>query len=105
MNEPGLKFGVPSTEFTMPVAPALIVGRVSVPVGVSETTLSPESVIMYAVVPAEFTAIMRGLLAGVDGRTESAAGEAPRNDHRAIQPPARYGSSTAITASRTFCAS
>ena len=62
MNEPGRKFGVPSAEFTMPRAPVVIAGRVSVPVGVSETTLKPESVIMYAVVPAEFTAIMRGLV-------------------------------------------
>src|ERR1039457_2783127 len=60
MNEPGWKVGVPSAEFTMPPAP--IAGRVSVPVGVSETTLSPDSVIMYAVVPAAFTAIMRGLV-------------------------------------------
>src|SRR5450756_1270331 len=62
MNEPGSKFGVPSAEFTMPRAPVSIAGRVSVPVGVSETTLSPESVIIYDVVPAEFTAIMRGLV-------------------------------------------
>src|ERR1039458_10651801 len=62
MNEPGWKFGVPSAEFTMPPAPVLIAGRVSVPVGVSETTLSPDSVIMYAVVPAAFTAIIRGLV-------------------------------------------
>ena len=33
-------------EFTMPPAPVLIAGRVSAPVGVSETTLRPESVIM-----------------------------------------------------------
>ena len=46
----------------MPRAPVSIAGRVSTPVGVSETTLSPESVIMYAVVPAEFTAIMRGFV-------------------------------------------
>jgi ATP-dependent DNA helicase RecG len=46
----------------VPRAPVSIAGRVSVPVGVSETTLSPESVIMYAVVPAEFTAIMRGFV-------------------------------------------
>ena len=62
INEPGLKFAVPSAEFTIPRAPVVIAGRVSVPVGVSDTTLRPESVIMYAVVPAEFTAIMRGFV-------------------------------------------
>lgn len=47
MNEAGLKFGVPSAEFTMPFAPVPIAGRASVPVGVSETLLNlvnfPES--------------------------------------------------------------
>jgi hypothetical protein len=47
MNEAGLKFGVPSAEFTMPFAPVPLAGRVSVPVGVSETLLNlvhfPES--------------------------------------------------------------
>jgi len=45
MKEPGRKFGVPSAEFTIPRAPVLIEGRVSVFAGASETTLRPESVI------------------------------------------------------------
>src|SRR5581483_5706414 len=44
-NEPGLRFWVPSLEFTMPRAPVAIVGRVLVLAGVVETTLSPERVI------------------------------------------------------------
>src|SRR4051812_39957059 len=62
MNDPGLKLVVPSAELMMPRAPVLITGRVSVPVGASEITLNPESVITYAVVPGESTTIMRGLV-------------------------------------------
>ncbi len=61
MNDPGVMLAEPSDEFTMPVAPVLIVGCVFVLVGASETTLKPESVIAYAVEPAESTTICRGL--------------------------------------------
>src|SRR5215471_14914697 len=62
INEPGRKVAVPSAEFTMPRAPVAIVGRVSVPVGARLITLRPLKVIMYAVVPAESTAIWRGVV-------------------------------------------
>ena len=68
-NEPGLKFGVPSLEFTMPRAPVVIVGRVPVPAGVVETTLSPESVIAYALPLRIRRQLARGQLARVVPKT------------------------------------
>src|SRR5579871_4530212 len=57
MKEPGLMLLVPSVAFTIPPAPGAITGRVFGPEAVSEITLSPDSVMAYAVVPAESTTI------------------------------------------------
>src|SRR5579871_961215 len=62
MKEPGLMLLVPSVAFTIPPAPGAITGRVFGPEAVSEITLSPDSVMAYAVVPAESTTIWRGLV-------------------------------------------
>src|SRR4051794_34701374 len=62
MNDPGRRFAVPSAAFTIPRAPAVIDGRVSVVEGANEMTLRPDSVIAYAVVPAESTTICRGFV-------------------------------------------
>ena len=60
INEPGVMFVLPSLAFTIAPAPVLIMGCVLAPAGASEITLSPESVMTYAVVPAESATIIRG---------------------------------------------
>ena len=61
-NEPGVMATVALLAFTTPLPPVEIAGCVLAPAGAREITLNPEMVMAYAVVPAESTTIIRGLV-------------------------------------------